>query len=355
MRTGSIDNASQHPIASLRPTLEKELAGIIDRLISGAVVEAETAVERARAAGQFELDAAEAALEEQTRRSAGLTESLLQGEIQVEELRTKLEVEREQTKAVREAYENERSARVGAEAANDEAKTAREQIVSAYESQLHTARETCEAMRAELTGVKQQLEIEVAERARLSAALRTVQEACAFVGADTPAFRAPIEKSHKITSNTQGLRSQLTADEIGAGNEGTEAANDMDDEGTLAPTTSGGLKLVTLREAAPVAPPQLLQYFKQLFEQIEAVYSVDQQTHASIDVVDRLSANLRYAREVFVQRAASQGVIGATLFEQELCAKLDEFGDASFGRHLSIAAYELTQPVTSPSFSSGSV
>ena len=66
--------------------------------------------------------------------------------------------------------------------------------------------------------------------------------------------------------------------------------------------------------------------------------------HASVEVVDRLSANLRYARDVFVQRAASRGVIGATLFEQELCAKLDEVGETALGRHLSIAAYELTQP-----------
>ena len=119
-----------------------------------------------------------------------------------------------------------------------------------------------------------------------------------------------------------------------------------DDDGTRAPTTSAAdrrLKLVASSQVASVAaPPHLLEYFKELFEQIDEMYRVDQRAHSSVDVVDRLSANLRYARDVFVQRASSEGLIGATLFEQELSAKLDEVSATSLGRHLAVAAYELT-------------
>ena len=51
-----------------------------------------------------------------------------------------------------------------------------------------------------------------------------------------------------------------------------------------------------------------------------------------------------YAREAFVQRARVEGTNGADLFDSQLSAKLDEFGTTSLGRHLSIAAYELTYP-----------
>ena len=87
----------------------------------------------------------------------------------------------------------------------------------------------------------------------------------------------------------------------------------------------------------------MLEYFHELFEQIEAMYHIDERVHSSVEVVERLCANLRCARDVFVQRAHSAGVVGATLFDQKLTAKLDEVGALPIGRHLSIAAYELTQ------------
>ena len=314
---------SAHPVASLRPAFETELAGVIDRLMAQAVAESDAAVERAQAAGQTALAAAEAALAEQTRRNDGLTESLLQSEIQVEELRVQLKRECEQTKAARDAFEEERSVRARTEAANDEARTVREQIVSAYESRLQAVHAELDAARAEFIAVKQQLEVEGAEQKRLIAALRTVREACAFAEPKVDTRREP---ENEVT---------------------TEPPVQTPDDETPASTTAAAdrrLKLVASGAVASVpVPPHLLEYFKELFEQIDEMYQVDRRAHASVDVVERLSANLRYARDVFVQRASSEGLMGATLFDQELSKKLDEVGATALGRHLAIAAYELTQ------------
>jgi chromosome segregation ATPase len=338
VQSGGVEPVSEHAIAGLRGPLEAELSGIIDRLMTRAAAEADAAVARARATGQIELEAAHTALEEQTRRNDAVTESLLQSEIQCEELRVKLRVECDHATAARQAHETEQSARARAEAAYDEAQTVREQIVSAYESRLHAAHAELVAIRAEVAGLKEQLEADTAERARLMAAFRTVQQACAVAEpkADTPVARV----QHEPSATTPG--------ECTPENDVTEATIQTDDDRTPAPPTTSAadrrLKLVASSQAAPgAAPPHLLEYFKELFEQIDEMYRVDQRAHSSVDVVDRLSANLRYARDVFVQRASSEGLIGATLFEQELSAKLDEVSATSLGRHLAVAAYELAQ------------
>jgi hypothetical protein len=120
----------------------------------------------------------------------------------------------------------------------------------------------------------------------------------------------------------------------------------MRDDETPSPTRPAAplsLKLVAHHEVAPVsASPQLVEYLERLFEQINEMYSVDLQAHAMADVLDRLCTNLSHARDAFVQRASVEGANGADVFDRQLSAKLDELGATSLGRHLSIAAYELT-------------
>jgi hypothetical protein len=342
-RSSGVDMASQHPIAGLRPAFETELSGVIERLIARAVAEGDAAVARAQAAGQVTLAAAEAALEEQTQRNDDLTESLLQSEIQVEALRVQLQNECEHTKAARDAFEaardafeTEHSTRARIEAAHDKECTAREQMVSAYESRLQAVNAELDAMRAEFIGLKQQLEVEATERARLIAALRSVRQACASAEPQRDIAGAPDRPSAASPDPCASENDDTAKASIQKSDERTFAS--------IAPVVDRHLKLVASSEVAPVdAPPHLLEYFKELFEQIDAMYQVDQQARASLEVVERLAANLRYARDVFVQRARSEGLNGATLFEQELSRKLDEVGATSLGRHLAIAAYELTQ------------
>jgi len=329
---------SPRPIAALRSAFETELYPVVDRLLGMAAAEAEAVGERERAIGRAAVEAAQAALDEERRRNDGLTESLLQSEIQVEELRVKLQTECERAKAATEAHASEQRARARAEAASAEAQTVREQIVSAYESQLEMAHGALGAAQAESASLKQQLEAEAAERARLVNALRTVQQACA------------VADSH---GNASGDRLPVDAPPAeGTAREARESVNQAHHDAAAPATPDKSdrrLKLVMPTEAPTFdAPPQVVEYFNELFEQIEAMYHIDERGHASVDVVDRLCANLRYAREVFLQRAQSAGAAGAPLFDHRLSKKLDELGPTALGRHLAIAAYELTDAVAAP-------
>ena len=337
--SGGLQQTSEHAVASLRASFETDLSGIIDRLMTQAIAEADAAVERVRATGQLALEAANASLAEQTRRNDELTESLLQSEIRVEELRANLQAECEQTKAARNAYEAEGAARARAEASNVEADAIHQNTVAAYESRLQAAHSQLDGMRTELEAVKRQLEAEVSERARLIVALRTVQQTCAIVESPTRQGTAPGTQDEP--------RATSRGDLAPANDVTTDAAHTGDDRRPASTTTAADrhLKLVASSETVTVAgSPRLLEYFKELFEQIDAMYQVDLQTHTSVDVVGRLAANLRYARERFVQRANTEGVDGATLFEQLLSVKLDEVTVTGLERHLAIAAYELIQP-----------
>jgi hypothetical protein len=330
---------SPRPIAVLRSAFETELYPVVDRLLGMAAAEAEAVGERERATGRAALEAAQAALDEERRRNDGLTESLLQSEIQVEELRLKLQTECERAKAATEAHASEQRARARAEAASAEAQTVREQIVSAYESQLQMVHGALGAAQAESASLKQQLETETAERARLVNAFRTVQQACA------------VAESHGNPSDDRLPVDAPAADGTAARDARTSVNQPHHDEPVPATPDKSDrrLKLVTPTEAPTFdAPPQVVEYFNELFEQIEAMYHIDERGHASVDVVERLCANLRYAREVFLQRAQSAGAAGAPLFDHRLSKKLDELGPTALGRHLAIAAYELTDAAAAP-------
>jgi len=306
----------------------KELSEIIGRLVTETLVEANAAVERALAAGQCELEAAKAALEEQTRRNEALSISLGQSDFEIAELRSKLQVERENTKSAIE--EHERAQRAHAEMAYEH--SIREQLVAAYESRLRDVHVELDAMRAAFSDLRQQREAEAAEHARLITALKTVQQTCAVAESQTSCHENRLSDRPDNFSATQNHETSV-AIQTGADETRLRTLS-------VAPRT---LKLAARNEPPPLAAsPQLTEYLKGLFEQISTMYWVDVQAHASADVLDRLCANVRYAREAFIQRARGEGANGADLFDGQLSAKLDEFGTTSLGRHLSIAAYELT-------------
>jgi chromosome segregation ATPase len=339
----NVDQASQLAMTGARPAIQTELSGIIGRLMAEALAEANVAVERARAASQSALEASKAALEEQTRRNVALSASLLESETEVEELRAKLQAERDKTKAAMDAHDSAR--RAHAEMLNEYG--IREQLVAAYELRLRDVDAQLDAMRAAFTSEKQQREREAADQAKLIAALKTVQQACAVVESETNrrADWKPEERPD-TTLRTQSQPSPRSHDDdVAAHSDAAVAAQIPDDETSVptAPAARRSLMLVSPTEPPAVAvPSELLEYLRSLFEQIEATYVVDVQAHAMADVLDLLCANVRCARNAFVQRASVDGVNGAEVFEQQLSAKLDEFGATPLGRHLSIAAYELT-------------
>jgi hypothetical protein len=105
-------------------------------------------------------------------------------------------------------------------------------------------------------------------------------------------------------------------------------------------------RCLTLIASTPAPPPitaprPLLDYLDQLFGQIDAIYEEDQRSRPLTEVVDRLTANLRCARDLFVKRANTEGVSGAALFDQQLSVRLDGSTETPLIRHLAIAAHEL--------------
>jgi len=335
-----VERISDGGIRSLRGIFETEVSGVFDRLMTEVAAAEEAAVERATAPHREALEATRAALEEQSRRNDRLTESLLQTQIEVEELQLKLQVECENSKAARGEYEQERSARERAQALREDAQAAREQAASAYESRLRAIQEELDGVRAESCILRQQLEDKTSERARLLAALKTVRQACALAepAADPPREARPNGLGHTSADVDDGSDSEAETAEC----DNRMGAEDL--QAAPAPETGPSLKLVARSQpTTDEAPAQLLEYVKQLFEQIATMYWVDERAYASVDVVDRLGANLRYARDAFVQRAGAEGIVGVSLFERALSAALDEHNVTALGRHLAVAAYDLTQ------------
>ena len=172
----------------------------------------------------------------------------------------------------------------------------------------------------EVSGLKRQVEAERAERARLIDALRAVQRAAALTDPRPEADPTPVPQKE------------------------AEAEQAPADTGNVADALSVNrlLKLVTNTRAADAeSHPELLEYVKQLLAEMETIYWADLRSEANAaDVVDRLTANLRYARDVFTRRLATYDGGEPALFEQQIAILLDSKPETSFARHLAIAAYE---------------
>lgn len=320
----NVQPVSQHAaIIDLRAAFQTELAGVVDRLLAAATATTDTAVESARAAAESALDAVVADLAEKTRQNDTLTESCLQVEIQAEELRAKLQAESERRHAAEGKYEQEQSARERAEAATTEAEQIRQQVVAGYESRLRALHEELDGLHGEVSSLRGQLANEASDRARLVAALKTVQQACASAESASGVEAAPAAAPAKADTTAENQSEPDTA--------------------AATPASNRSLKLVASAQPPGDDSPELREYIKELFDRIDALYWVDQKAHASADLVERLSANLRYAREAVLRRTDSDGGAGAALFERELTVRLDLNGATSLGRHLGIAAYELAE------------
>jgi hypothetical protein len=279
------------------------VARVVEKLVAAAGAEAESAAQRTRAEAQVEIDRLEAFVD---RTEADLAE------------------ERRTLKLVREELEQERIARQNAEAAQEKAQSVHHLVVSDLASQLQSAHAELKSERAEVAGLKQQLETERGERVKLVAALQTVQRAVLLAD---PAGAAPAPEpvpNPAAAAPTTSRSDASTTHKV-------DAAPD-----------SRPLKLVPNSRTADVdSHPELLEYVKQLLGEMETIYWADLRSEGNAaDVVDRLAANLRYARDLFTRRLAAYDVRESSLFEQQISLLMDVKPETSFARHLAIAAYE---------------
>src|SRR5262249_34426866 len=89
--------------------------------------------------------------------------------------------------------------------------------------------------------------------------------------------------------------------------------------------------------------PTLVAITERLFEEIERKYQLEAQPNVSPAVVDRLLASLRIGHAE-LRRSCSSDAEANGLFERQIMILLDSKAATTFGRHLSIAAYEWVVP-----------
>jgi len=219
------------------------------------------------------------------------------------------------------------SATAQAEAAAQQTRVS-QQIVSEAESQVQALRAERDAQKAELSLVRRQLETEKAERSRLMATFQSVQRALSFAQSGdvalepvTPAESRPQDKPADLRSDAAPARADLQS----------------------SPMADAQVLVVE-------PPPEAVEYVKRLLDEAEAMYLADLKSGRSpVEVVDRLTGILRYARDLVVKRGGFGECDAAGLFEHQITVLLDSKAETSFGRHLSISAYALSSPASSGS------
>jgi hypothetical protein len=190
------------------------------------------------------------------------------------------------------------------------------QSANARVVELQTA---AEGHQREMAAVRQQLAVESAERARLSAQLDNVRTALGVVTQPVSILAAQPPDPDETVSEPAGSRDK-----------GPERESPVD------VVTSKG---VEIRE--PVnTDPVLTQYATELLQKVGAAYYSDLESGLNpSQLVERLVGELRRAQDLFAGLAARRGQPKATEFEQCVAELLDSKSSSSFPRHLAIASY----------------
>jgi hypothetical protein len=299
-------------------TREADVAGLVDRLVEKAAAEASAAAEQTRAQAQVEIDQLQGELTEL--RAAVVT------------LRSDLDAERENVKSAKAQLETDVAGRVRAEAERDEARAECQRQTAAAALEANSLRSESNALRAELSTARQQLDAAIAERAKLATTVQVIQQALAQgpavnvsgLDAKPGAIPAPATDRRPDEPRTE---SSVTA----------EVPSSTSSSPADAPAT------------LPEKHPEVAEDIKRVLEQVKDIYELDLNSGRSgTELVDSLTGSLRYARNLIVARWHRDDCDAETLFESQLAVVLDANAGISFGRHLSIAVYELRKPAASP-------
>jgi hypothetical protein len=277
------------------------VADFVDRLVSVATAASEATQQQIQADAKAEVAKAQAVL---TQAQAELTTLAHQ-------LRT-----------ANETLDMERTARVRAETAFEEARVGRNEIVSAFESQIHTLRAELERQKAEHARMMQQhVEMEKTRRAKLLAAIQGAIDTSETGG---PAAKSPAPRETSLESAFE-----------------SESAERQPSATTRSFASTRSLKLVAESDASDEKDKsELVRFARELLDAAEALYWADHASRRPVpDIVVRLTVNLREARELFARRVGAANVAEATVFEEQLTKMLNT-SDVRFSRHLGIAAGE---------------
>jgi hypothetical protein len=295
-----------------------EIQHLVDRIVKTAAEEAERAAELVRAEAGQKL----ASAEELTDR-----------------LQAELNVARGELITTRQRFDAEHVARTRAEAEWHGAQAQYDQLAMERECQLQRQRADLEARRGECEALSQQLESARAEREALTAVLQTVRNTIqqAIVATDVPAssiqgHSATGDRQPDVVPHTPVVAAEPTPVSAGP---------------LAAPV--GGPRDAAALAIAPRASAQGAESDSTLAAHVERLLEAAERKHHDdlesglrpFEAADRLTSNLRDARDQFVQNIGGVYTEPASVFETLLMRLIDKHGATTFGRHLGIAAYEL--------------
>jgi hypothetical protein len=171
------------------------------------------------------------------------------------------------------------------------------------QAEIADLRKELEASRMECADLARQLDVEKANRARLTADVQPIQRLTRLTG---------------VTSAVEAV---------------DPAGPPLRDPSTIAaPSDAPHVNLGLDFDPS--------DYARQLVDNIEAVYAADVASGLMPDeLVARLAGNLTYGAEVFARRLGSAAGPGTRAFDEQVTIVLQTRGDAAFGRHLAVAAY----------------
>ena len=252
-----------------------------------------------------------------------------------------LDKQRDAARAVKNQYTIERAARARAEEWLAAAQATQNQVTAGYSERIRAAEAELEAARREACRLAEELESEKTERTRLSAVLESIRSA---MGAVTP-LPGP---GPSASIDTEAAPTVAVPANIPLSQEASDPGTSRDEspsESTrsLAFITRGAAEA----EVSPLPPvdPELSKAATQLLDQVESTYQCDVESLQSpFEVVDRLVAQLRTARELFLMRCNNDSAVANAEFDRQISCLLDAKGVTAFGRHLGIAWHEMSQP-----------
>jgi len=294
------------------------IAHLVDRMVKTASDEAERAAERVRAEAVAQLASAETV---------------------AKRLETELNSARGELITTRERFDAEHAARTRAEAEWHGVQAQYDKMAAERESELQRQAANLEARRRECAALSQQLETARAEREALTAVVQTVRNTIqqAIVTADVPPTSvlgqcATGERQPDVAPHTPAVaedRAPLNAGPLAAP---LATASDATAVQIQQRTADGGAE----------SDSTLARYVESLLEAAERKHHDDLESGLlPFEAADRLTANLRDARDQIVQNMGDLYPEAAFVFDKQLMRLSDKHGATTFGRHLGIAAYEL--------------
>ena len=290
---------------------ESQVAGLIDTLVQGTAAQVTSAAEQTR-------EQAEIAIRELQQESLTLQQT-------VETLQAGLEAERENVNRLSTQLDAEVAARVRAESERDELQRRCQAQAEAVEAQAEALRAELDAEKARLALARQQLDAASAERSQLMTTFRLVQRALALSVPADMARAASAEEGIFGFPSEAGAVQPPPAPEVVP----VEAPNTVE----------------AARRALIEAHPEAVEDITCVLKQVEAMYHQDVQSGWSgIEVVDRLTPNLRHARSLIIARWTTDTFDAQKLFEHQLDVLREAQAGTSFERHLGIALYALGTP-----------